>query len=71
MYLKKEGALQDLPFLCKTWIEISNLATCMYPKALGALSTFEIVNSPWWVDMPKGQIMSRENDLYDAMLKQV
>ncbi|MCO5569180.1 hypothetical protein L7F22_022890 [Adiantum nelumboides] len=62
--LVKEGKLKELPVQCLPWCDLESVS-CMYPPNMRDLSSWELVNDPWWIDLKPGVILARERELFN------
>ncbi|MCO5605170.1 hypothetical protein L7F22_059350 [Adiantum nelumboides] len=68
-FLVSKIVLSALPFLARQWTPMSTLDSCMYSTELHDLTSWEIEHCPWWIDMRKGQLLIRERELKQAMIR--
>ncbi|MCO5567253.1 hypothetical protein L7F22_020942 [Adiantum nelumboides] len=61
--------LPAFPFLARQWTQMSTPDSCMYSTELHDLTAWEIEHCPWWIDMKKGQLLIRERELRQAMIR--
>ncbi|MCO5614906.1 hypothetical protein L7F22_069191 [Adiantum nelumboides] len=61
--LVKEGKLKELPVQCLPWCDLEGVS-CMYPPNMRDLSSWELANDPWWIDLKPGVILARERELF-------
>lgn len=59
-----KNKIEEMPFSCKGWCNVSNASVCMYPSYMHKLSQWEIENYPWWIDFPQGHVLQDELTLY-------
>lgn len=68
-FLQSKGHIAHVPFLAKQWTILSNGDACMYSSSLHKLSSWEMENCPWWIDMAEGHVLARERELHSEVKK--
>ncbi|MCO5563306.1 hypothetical protein L7F22_016946 [Adiantum nelumboides] len=61
--LVKEGKLKELPVKCLPWCDLESVS-CMYPPNMRDLSSWELANDPWWIDLKPEVILAREQNIF-------
>ncbi len=59
----KDGKLKELPVQCLPWCDLGSVS-CMYSPNMRGLSSWELANNPWWIDLKPGVVLARERDLF-------
>ncbi|MCO5568003.1 hypothetical protein L7F22_021699 [Adiantum nelumboides] len=56
--LVKEDKLKELPIQCLPWCDLESV-NCMYQANMRDLSSWELANDPWWIDLKPRAILAR------------